>query len=332
MFKFNKITREEFMVVIKNTAQKMGINDVTVEKDYWLCFILNYLFNKCEYKDSFVFKGGTSLSKCFGIINRFSEDADLILDWRVIGYDVKEPWKERSNTKQDKFNKEANLKTEEFLKEKLLNILINDLEELISDDFELCLDEGCQTILFRYPKVFESNYLLESIRLEIGTLAAWTPSEKAWIKPYTSEYYSKLFDGESIELNTVSVARTFWEKATILHHEANRPNNLKIPNRYARHYYDMYKIANSKYKKNAFEELHLLKKVADFKSKFYPRKWARYEDATIEKIRIVPDEYRFNEIKKDYNSMNEMFFKESPSFEELINGLKLLENEIRKIK
>lgn len=69
--------------------------------------MLDYLFHKCEYKDAFTLKGGTSLSKCFGLIKRFSEDNDLILDWRILGYGLNEPWEERSNSKQDKFNKEA---------------------------------------------------------------------------------------------------------------------------------------------------------------------------------------------------------------------------------
>ncbi|MBS8104337.1 nucleotidyl transferase AbiEii/AbiGii toxin family protein, partial [Streptococcus suis] len=78
-------------------------------------FVLNYLFTMSEWKDAFTFKGGTSLSKCYDLIKRFSEDIDLILDWQVIGYAKDEPWQSRSNTQQDKFNKESNLKAEDFL-------------------------------------------------------------------------------------------------------------------------------------------------------------------------------------------------------------------------
>ncbi len=114
-------------MAIQNTAEKKSVNVVTIEKDYWVSFILNYLFNKCEYKNAFAFKGGTSLSKCFSLINRFSEDIDLILDWTILGYEKEEPWLERSNTKQDKFNKESNLKTEKFLENILLDVMKNDL-------------------------------------------------------------------------------------------------------------------------------------------------------------------------------------------------------------
>ena len=107
MFEYKKMSKNELEQVIKNASLKIGVNEVILEKDYWVCFVLNYLFSKCKWKEAFTFKGGTSLSKCFNLIHRFSEDIDLILDWRVIGYSFDEPWQERSNTKQDKFNKET---------------------------------------------------------------------------------------------------------------------------------------------------------------------------------------------------------------------------------
>lgn len=82
--------------LFRNTADKMGLNDTIVEKDFWVCFTLDYLFHRCPWKDSITFKGGTSLSKAFNLISRFSEDIDLILDWRVLGYGKDEPWEERS--------------------------------------------------------------------------------------------------------------------------------------------------------------------------------------------------------------------------------------------
>ena len=69
--------------LFRNTADKMGLNDAIVEKDFWVCFTLDYLFHRCPWKDSITFKGGTSLSKAFNLISRFSEDIDLILDWRT---------------------------------------------------------------------------------------------------------------------------------------------------------------------------------------------------------------------------------------------------------
>ena len=66
--------------LFRNTADKMGLSDAIVEKDFWVCFTLDFLFHRSAWKDAFTFKGGTSLSKAYHLINRFSEDIDLILD------------------------------------------------------------------------------------------------------------------------------------------------------------------------------------------------------------------------------------------------------------
>ena len=110
------IKESDRKALFQNTAAKMGLTNAIIEKDFWVCFMLDYLFHRCEWKDSIAFKGGTSLSKAYGLIERFSEDIDLILDWRVIGFSINEPWENRSNTKQGLFNKEANRRTEDFLK------------------------------------------------------------------------------------------------------------------------------------------------------------------------------------------------------------------------
>lgn len=110
-----KISQEDLRILIRNTAQKMGIRESVVEKDFWVSFVLDYLYHKSPWRKALTFKGGTSLSKCFSLIERFSEDIDLILDWRLLGYGLNEPWEKRSRTKQDKFNHEINAKTGIFL-------------------------------------------------------------------------------------------------------------------------------------------------------------------------------------------------------------------------
>lgn len=332
MFEYRKIAKNELELIIRNASLKLGVNEVILEKDYWVCFVLNYLFSKCKWKEDFTFKGGTSLSKCFDLIQRFSEDIDLILDWRVIGYNFDEPWQKRSNTKQDQFNKESNRKTEEFLKNEFVPQLERDFSSLLQEKFYIRIEENDpQTVLFEYPRTFQSSYVTQVIRLEIGTLAAWTPAEVVHIVPELKKIYPQLFDGNVIEVRTVLPERTFWEKATILHHEANRPKELGIPKRYARHYYDLVCIGNLLDKNRLFETSELLEKVVQFKQKFYPRKWAKYEEATIKTIRLIPNKYRLKEIKEDYQNMTEMFFGDYPSFEDLMDSVLELEKEIHKI-
>lgn len=214
MLEFKKISKDDLQAIIRNAAERLGINEVIVEKDYWVCFVLNYLFTKSEWKDAFTFKGGTSLSKCYDLIKRFSEDIDLILDWQVIGYGKDEPWQSRSNTQQDKFNKESNLKAEDFLVNTLIPQMRLDFAKLIEDDFQISIDvNDQQTVLFEYPTSFQSEYVKQVIRLEIGALAAWTPSEMVEITPDLYKVYPMLFVGDSISVRTVLPERTFWEKS-----------------------------------------------------------------------------------------------------------------------
>lgn len=329
MYELIKQPSEQLQVIFRNTAQKKGLHEAIIEKDFWVCLTLDYLFHQCPWANAFTFKGGTSLSKCYDLIHRFSEDIDLILDWRVLGYGLNEPWAERSNTKQDIFNKDANLRAEQFLAEQLLPLLKRDLSGILGKEAILyILPEEPQTIYFQYPKIFDDASTLQIIRLEIGALAAWTPSVQKSIQSYTAECYPKAFSQPETTVLTAAAERTFWEKATILHHEANRPEHLSMPSRYSRHYYDLYCIAHSESKAAAYDNLDLLKRVVDFKMKFYPRKWAHYELAVPGTLKLVPPEYRMEALRQDYNAMSNMMFGAYPDFDSLMEYIRDLEHEI----
>lgn len=332
MYSIATLNENDRRILFRNTSQKIGLNETIVEKDFWVCVTLDYLFHHCKWKDAFTFKGGTSLSKCYGLIKRFSEDIDLILDWRVLGYSMDEPWAERSNTKQDLFNKEANKRAEEFLENELLPQIKKDFSAILGFEAELYIDsDDKQTICFSYPNMFNSASVLQIIRLEIGALAAWTPASERIISSYAAQCYPKAFKQSETNILTAAAERTFWEKVTILHHEANRPENLNMPQRYSRHYYDLYCIAHSENKQNAFDNTELLKKVVEFKMKFYPRKWAKYEDAIPGTIKLVPPEYRLSALKEDYESMSDMMFGEYPDFDTLMKYIRDLESEINNL-
>lgn len=190
--------------LFRNTADKMGLNDAIVEKDFWVCFTLDYLFHRSPWKESITFKGGTSLSKAFHLISRFSEDIDLILDWRVLGYGKDEPWEKRSNTKQDAFNKEANVRAEVFLSETFCPAVKAGLSQEIGCEANVYIDEkDKQTVIFAYPHLFTNTATLQVIRLEIGALAAWTPAKTALIEPYAAKYYPKIFEQKEPRLHSL---------------------------------------------------------------------------------------------------------------------------------
>ena len=109
-----KLSIKDRTELFQATAISMGMQPNVIEKDFWVCFMIDHLFNDCKYKKAFVFKGGTSLSKSYHVIERFSEDIDLILDWRKIIAEAVNPWEERSKTKQDLFNKQINSEAAKF--------------------------------------------------------------------------------------------------------------------------------------------------------------------------------------------------------------------------
>ena len=282
-----------------------------------------------RWKNNIAFKGGTSLSKAYGLIERFSEDIDLILDWRVLGYDLNEPWEERSNTRQDIFNKDANTRAEAFLRDTFLPSIVADLTAELGESIKCFIDEeDPQTVKIAYPNSFSDMSILQEIRLEIGALAAWTPVKLARITSYAAEQYGRLFKQPSTDILTVLPERTFWEKVTILHREAFRAEGRPFPSRYSRHYYDLYRMMKTQVKDNALADNDLLTRVVDFKDKFYRCPWARYDLAKRGTMRLMPPEYNLDNLRDDYEHMQNMLFGEKPRFEEILQGIEELEKNI----
>ena len=327
-----KIPSKDREALFRNTAAKMGMNEAIIEKDFWVCYILDYLFHRCAWRDNLAFKGGTSLSKAYGLIERFSEDIDLILDWRVLGYGINEPWEKRSNTKQDIFNKEANTRAECFLRDTFLPAITDDLTAELGDAVKCFIDkDDPQTVKIAYPNSFSDISILQEIRLEIGALAAWTPVKMATIMPYAAQEYGRLFTQPTTEILTVMPERTFWEKVTILHREAFREESRPFPTRYSRHYYDLYRMMQSDVEQNALADNNLLTRVVEFKDKFYRCPWARYDLAKRGTMRLMPPDYNLDKLRDDYEHMQNMLFGTKPSFDEVMDGILALEKKINQI-
>lgn len=314
-----------------------------IEKDFWVTLLLDYLFNHSEFREYFTFKGGTSLSKCFNIINRFSEDIDLILDWSALGYSDEEIYEERSNSAQLKYNKSVEDAAMEFIENKLKPSMEEGLQKLLNFKPNFTLGEDKHVLNFNYPNIYNANNsgILQCVRLEIGPLAERVPSIERTIEPLVSKMTLPIMSQTSTKVRCISPERTFWEKILILHQEAHRPltkkdkDGAEIPNptprRYSRHYYDVWKISQTEYKNNALNDINLLKKVITFKKKFYRYSWDHLEAALPGAIVLIPNEARFNDLRKDFESMKAMINDdEIKSFDELLEHLKKLEDEINK--
>ena len=332
MDRFLKLSGEEKREVFQAVSLSMGLRPDIVEKDFWVCFMLHHLFHDCKYKDAFVFKGGTSLSKAYHVIERFSEDIDIILDWRKIVPTDDNPWNDRSKTKQDQYNKLVNAKAAEFYASDLVPCLNRELEEVLGKGQWIAVDENDEMVInFYYPQLFEVEYLRDKVRLEIGPLAEWLPSHVTDIQSFVSEKYPQLFDRKVTEILTIDVERTFWEKLTILHKMANFPVNKNLPPRYARHLYDVYCMMNSPVKEQAFARKELLEKDVIFKQKFYYAKSAHYETATLKEISLIPANHIMDAVKQDYAAMKNMIYGDYPGFETIIEQLKELEMEVHNL-
>lgn len=329
MYNIIKASQNDRRALFLNTAQKMGLHEAIVEKDFWVCLTLDYLFHRCKWKDAFLFKGGTSLSKAYGLIRRFSEDIDLVMDWRLLGYEKDEPWRPRSKTQQDLFNHEAIDRSAAFLHDQFLPALQQDLSAILGEDAHVEINDDPNVIDFHYPHIFDAGSILQAIRLEMGSLADWTPSQERAITPYVAQEYPRIFRQADTTVRTATAERTLWEKVTILHQEANRPENRPMPKRYARHYYDLYCIANSPHVETAFQDIPLLYRVIDFKMKFYPRAWARYEEAKQGRIRLMPPSYNLPVLRDDYQHIQDMIFGDRPSFDELLAFLQSFERTLQ---
>lgn len=314
------------------TAEKRGMGTVAVvEKDFWVCWTLKHLFEHPELSRQLIFKGGTSLSKVYGLIDRFSEDIDLILDWRVVSGE-QDPMAERSNTQQQALNAKLNENARVYIAEKLVPLLEQALGSHCK--LEVNADEKDQGHVVRveYPQTTDVGALLPYIQLEIGPLASWLPHSAHEIQPYAAEDFPKQFDDPVCPVRAIDAKRTFWEKATILHHEANRPKSSTVPERYSRHYYDLCLMASDdKLKTTALSDLAMLEEVVRFKEKFYPRAWANYDAAKPGTLKLIPPDHVLNAMRKDYDAMQEMIFGRRPTFDEIIDSIAELETEINRL-
>ena len=346
--------------IFQNTSIAKHIPVAMVEKDFWTCWVLYKLFSDKEMAEMLRFKGGTSLSKAYHLIERFSEDLDLILTKEKI-LDGNEDLFKPSNSKQKLFTKQISERTAQYvsttLKEKIEAILGSIVN--VYTDYEYAqaalarriqstslstTTEGSHALTkykydsnetdnknlhIIYPKVSDDVYLRPDILLEIGIMSAWIPNEPRNIFPYIAEAYPKLEITPAI-VHTIKAERTFWDKATILHREYFRPENTNTPIRYSRHYYDLHKMACSEIKESALADYQLLADVSSRKDKLYHCAWAMYDLAKPGTLRLLPNKNNSEILKQDYSAMQRMIFGDVPEWEMILENLEKLENEINK--
>jgi nucleotidyltransferase AbiEii toxin of type IV toxin-antitoxin system len=309
------------------TARGKGITAAAAEKDFWICWVLLCLFEHPHLRQVLRFKGGTSLSKCFNLIERFSEDIDLILDWTEVTAEA--PEAQRSKAQQDNLNKQLNIDAQHYIRGTILPILNESMGELCVLEIDRA---DKHTINVCYPAAFSDAYLRNEIRLEIGPLANMLPFGSYAVKPYAAEVFPDLFETPEIMVDTIVAERTFWEKLTILHAEAHRPDDKPQAKRYSRHYYDVYRMLGSYVAQVALENVTLLDDVVAFKQKFYPSAWARYDLARLPTLKLIPSAAVKADLRKDYAAMQDMIFGEYVDFDTMMDEMAAFQERLNSMK
>ncbi|NCC98708.1 MAG: nucleotidyl transferase AbiEii/AbiGii toxin family protein [Bacteroidia bacterium] len=332
MNNFFKFTEEQRKLVIEQTSA--NVNDLypqIVEKDLWVTTILQLIFS-LPFADKLVFKGGTSLSKVWNVIERFSEDIDLAIDRKL--FDLQGDL----TVKQiKKLRKQSSLFVKETFCSELQNAIEKyDLQNLCSIESQPD-GEGDKThpeprkIYIRYQSLFDNlPYVSSEIVLEIGARSLIEPIEKSEVKSMISENIQIETSLVNSQIITAVPEKTFIEKAFLLH-EIFTNDGLMHANRKSRHLYDLEKMMDKDFAIKAISNNELWDTIRHHREKFTHINGVDYSQDIRSNICLVPPEQVIDDWRQDYETMqNTMIYGDSLMFNKLIDRIKQLEEQIRK--
>lgn len=320
--------------VFAETAERKGLPEAIIEKDFWVCWALKQLFSIEALSGRLLFKGGTSLSKIFHAINRFSEDVDLAVDYVALGFTgERDPRREGiSKSRRNAILGEMMVECQRYIGGAFLDAMKTRCKEILgAEAWSLEVSgQDPNVVRFEYPAASAKGlaYVVPQVVLELGTHAEFVPRDHFTIRAVVAEEFPELVPDGDVGVVALLAKRTFWEKATILHAEYHRPPEKALPDRYSRHYYDVAMLAQGPIRAEALADMKLLAQVVSHKETFYPSAWARYDLALPESLRLLPPETRLAALERDYRNMGVMIFGEPPPFDTIRGTLTALEGEI----
>ncbi len=338
-----RLPANERAALFGETGAGRGVADTIIEKDFWVCWSLKRLFGLPKGTTAtLVFKGGTSLSKAFNAIRRFSEDIDLSFDRAELGYTgERDPEREGISRKHAaRLIDDLVSDVERHIAEKLLPALraaiVGQLGEPTNGEWSLEVDDGdTQTVNFHYPTALPAAeyegmaYITPRVKFELGARGDPWPTEEKVIRPYAADDYPDFFADPDTSVTVLSARRTFWEKATALHAEAHRPAESPTPQYFSRHYYDLAMLLDTDEGRAAVADVDLLAQVAHHKATFFRSRWASYDTARPGTLRLTPDDARVKDLKADYRAMAPMMFDQTPpSFDDILAEIAALEETV----
>lgn len=304
-----------------------------------MCWTLKRLFSLTG-QPPLVFKGGTSLSKVFGLIDRFSEDIDVGLDRVWFGFvEDRDP----ENASSVKASRRLLSELQAACEAHIASSLLAALEESFGaaeplGEWVLSIDAGdSQTLEFQYPQSLGGEvygvaaYVRPMVLVELGARSDHSPAADYPVRSYAATEFPEQFVNPDTSVRTLEARRTFWEKATLLHrlHHRKSPTAARAV-RNSRHYYDLARMADSSVRGEALRDIPLLHRVVRHKSVYFKEAWARYDEAASGLLRLVPHDDLVGLLRPDYNRMREMFFTDPPAFDEILETLRNLEDEVNR--
>ena len=316
-----------------NTAGiNRGLPVEAIEKDWWITMALKALFG-ASFAENMVFKGGTSLSKGWNIIERFSEDIDLAIDRTLFGFGGE------LTKKQIKYLRKESAK---YIRETVLTELIEQLNALGIDrqfytltiqDSEISTNDP-QIIILKYQSDYRrSPYITDTINIEIGSRSMMEPTEPIMMRSIIAEEFPDTeFADIATPISTVIPQRTFLEKAFLLHEEFQKPSeNIRVE-RMSRHLYDLERLMDTDFADRALNDTSLYQSIVEHRRKLTAISGIDYSTLLPDTINFVPPASVIDNWQDDYFAMQaSMIYGDSLPFGKLIERIKKLNERFRKI-
>lgn len=328
MEKFYHLDKKAKERIFNEVAAERGLPAFTVEKDWWVVQVLRIIKNTDAAK-ALLFKGGTSLSKAWDLIDRFSEDVDLAIDRTFLGVNEAPNTNKKLRRLREKSRKYLTKEFTDHLAEGFASYDVNDVKIHVIQEVSSSADPT-QIEIF-YPYVTEhSEYLPPRVLLEIGSRSLMEPSVEREISSFVFQYFpDRDFADKPFRVNTVLSERTFLEKVFLLHEEFQKPiKNIRV-DRMSRHLYDMEKMMSAGIAKKALEWKDLYTDIVMHRIQMTKMKEVDYNLHQPKSINFIPPDKLIDSYEKDYSTMNEeMIHGESLSWKNLIERLHELNKEI----
>lgn len=340
MSMFATLPAKERELYFRQYQQTRGVDPVVAEKDFWVCWLLGRIFEQPDFANACVFKGGTSLSKVYRAIERFSEDIDLAISPASLGWKESDLEAAPSTTKRGQRVAALEAACANAVQGAWQPRLEQSVRDILGepagrpDWLTYRFDEAARSpvLYFAYPGALPRGvaYIAREVKIEFGSLTDQRPVGRHPIQAFVGELAPAAFSDVGAEVVALELERTFWEKATILHAEFHRPADRSMRDRHSRHYADFAALWQHPAADAARERLDLLERVRTHKAMFFASSWANYATAVPGTLRLVPPPHRLEALQADYGAMAQMFLGEPKPFDAILSALQEAETEVNR--